>query len=109
MPSAPVILLRIIPTNYSEVPFTEVHVTDHFWAPRIEVNRTVSIPSAFRQCEANGRFDNFALAGGLIKGEHKGDFRSTIPILIKSSKERLIHLPLNMIRIWMLTWTVSLR
>lgn len=57
-----------------EVPFTEVHVTDHFWAPRIEVNRTVSIPSAFRQCEINGRFDNFALAGGLIKGEHKGDF-----------------------------------
>ncbi|WP_456088021.1 glycoside hydrolase family 127 protein [Parabacteroides sp.] len=57
-----------------EVPFTEVHVTDHFWAPRIEVNRTVSIPSAFRQCEVNGRFDNFALAGGLIKGEHKGDF-----------------------------------
>lgn len=38
------------------------------------MNRTVSIPSAFRQCEANGRFDNFALAGGLIKGEHKGDF-----------------------------------
>lgn len=57
-----------------EVPFTGVHVTDHFWAPRIEVNRTVSIPSAFRQCEVNGRFDNFALAGGLIKGEHKGDF-----------------------------------
>ena len=51
-----------------EVPFTGVHLTDHFWAPRIEVNRTVSIPSAFRQCEINGRFDNFALAGGLIKG-----------------------------------------
>lgn len=57
-----------------EVPFTGVHLTDYFWAPRIEVNRTVSIPSAFRQCEINGRFDNFALAGGLIKGEHKGDF-----------------------------------
>ena len=57
-----------------EVPFTEVHLTDNFWAPRIEVNRTVSIPSAFKQCELNGRFDNFALAGGLIKGEHKGDF-----------------------------------
>lgn len=57
-----------------EVPFTEVHLTDNFWAPRIEVNRTVSIPSAFKQCEINGRFDNFALAGGLIKGEHKGDF-----------------------------------
>lgn len=57
-----------------EVPFTEVHLTDNFWAPRIETNRTVSIPSAFKQCELNGRFDNFALAGGLIKGEHKGDF-----------------------------------
>lgn len=57
-----------------EVPFTEVHLTDHFWSPRIEVNRTVSIPSAFKQCEINGRFDNFALAGGLIKGEHQGDF-----------------------------------
>lgn len=57
-----------------EVPFTEVHLTDNFWATRLEVNRTVSIPSAFKQCELNGRFDNFALAGGLIKGEHKGDF-----------------------------------
>lgn len=57
-----------------EVPFTDVHFTDDFWAPRIEINRTVSIPSAFHQCEINGRFDNFAIAGGLIKGEHKGDF-----------------------------------
>lgn len=57
-----------------EVPFTRVHITDSFWAPRIETNRSVSIPSAFRECEKNGRFDNFALAAGLIKGEHKGDF-----------------------------------
>ncbi|MDD2436910.1 MAG: glycoside hydrolase family 127 protein [Massilibacteroides sp.] len=57
-----------------EVPFTAVHFTDNFWLPRMEINRTVSIPSAFHQCEINGRFDNFALAGGLIKGEHKGDF-----------------------------------
>ena len=52
----------------------EVPFTDDFWLPRMEINRTVSIPSAFHQCEINGRFDNFALAGGLIKGEHKGDF-----------------------------------
>lgn len=58
----------------SEVPFTQVHLTDLFWAPRIEVNRTVSIPSAFRECEQNGRFDNFAIAGGLKQGEHRGDF-----------------------------------
>ncbi|HET7733411.1 MAG TPA: beta-L-arabinofuranosidase domain-containing protein, partial [Paludibacter sp.] len=57
-----------------QVPFNKVHFTDQFWSPRIEINRTVSIPSAFKECERNGRFDNFALAGGLIKGEHKGDF-----------------------------------
>lgn len=57
-----------------EVPFTQVHLTDSFWTPRIETNRIVSIPSAFRECEKNGRFDNFAIAGGLMKGEHRGDF-----------------------------------
>ena len=57
-----------------QVSFTHVHFTDNFWAPRIETNRTISIPSAFKECEKNGRFDNFALAGKLIKGEHKGDF-----------------------------------
>lgn len=57
-----------------EVPFTQVHINDRFWAPRIETNRTVSIPSAFRESEKSGRFDNFALAGGLIQGEHQGDF-----------------------------------
>ncbi len=57
-----------------EVPFTQVHLTDSFWTSRIETNRIVSIPSAFRECEKNGRFDNFAIAGGLMKGEHRGDF-----------------------------------
>ena len=57
-----------------EVPFNKVHLNDNFWLPRIEVNRTVSIPSAFHECEVNGRFDNFAIAAGLIKGEHRGDF-----------------------------------
>ena len=57
------------------VHFTDVHFTDNFWLPRMEINRTVSIPSAFHECEINGRFDNFALAGGLIKGkEQQGDF-----------------------------------
>ena len=63
-----------------EVPFTQVHLNDVFWAPRIEVNRTVSIPSAFRECEKSGRFDNFVLAAKNngryqtdIK-EHQGDF-----------------------------------
>ena len=57
-----------------QVPFTQVYFEDNFWQPRIETNRTVSIPSAFRKCEETGRMDNFALAGGLIRGEHKGDY-----------------------------------
>lgn len=57
-----------------EVPFTQVRFQDDFWLPRMETNRTVSIPSAFRECEQNGRFDNFAIAGGLKQGEHRGDF-----------------------------------
>ena len=68
-----------------EVPFTNVHLSDAFWAPRIEVNRTVSIPSAFRECEKSGRFDNFLLAAinngaaGAdghegVPTEHRGDF-----------------------------------
>ena len=57
-----------------EVPFTQVHLNDKFWMPRIETNRRVSIPSAFKECEKNGRFDNFAIAGGLKQGEQRGDF-----------------------------------
>lgn len=87
-----------------EVPFTEVHLTDNFWAPRIETNRTVSIPSAFKQCELNGRFDNFALAGGLIKGEHKGDFSfdDTDPYKIIEGASYSLAVK---IRNWMPIWT----
>ena len=56
------------------VPFTDVHLSDGFWAPKIEVNRTVSIPSAFKKSEETGRMDNFALAGQIIEGEHQGEF-----------------------------------
>lgn len=62
------------PHSLTPVAFTAVHIDDAFWAPKIETNRTVTIPSAFKQCEINGRIDNFALAAGKKKGEHKGDF-----------------------------------
>ena len=61
-------------SDIKEVPFTKVHFNDGFWSQRIETNRTVSIPSAFRECEKNGRFDNFAVAAGIIHKEHQGDF-----------------------------------
>jgi len=59
---------------YRPVPFTDVTVTDAFWAPRIETNRNITIPYAFEQCEKTGRIDNFAIAGNLMEGEHKGSF-----------------------------------
>ncbi len=60
--------------NMEQVPFTQVHLNDSFWAPKIEVNRTVSIPSAFKKSEETGRMDNFAVAGGILDKEHQGDF-----------------------------------
>ena len=53
------------------VPFTAVHLNDNFWAPRIEVNRTVSIPFAFQKCEETGRVENFTRAAAALKGELK--------------------------------------
>lgn len=54
---------------YRPVPFTSVQLTDTFWRPRIETNRTVTIPFAFEQCELNGRMDNFARAAAALRGE----------------------------------------
>jgi len=51
------------------VPFTAVRLDDVFWAPRIEINRTVTIPFAFQQCEKTGRMDNFARAAAALRGE----------------------------------------
>lgn len=56
------------------VSFTDVTVADEFWAPRIETNRKISIPHAFRKCEETGRISNFAKAGGLMKGKHEGAY-----------------------------------
>ncbi|MBO0721930.1 MAG: glycoside hydrolase family 127 protein, partial [Blastocatellia bacterium] len=51
------------------VPFTAVHFNDVFWAPRIEINRTVTIPFAFEKCETTGRVNNFLEAAAALKGE----------------------------------------
>src|SRR5258708_7633205 len=50
------------------VPFTAVHLNDIFWAPRIEINRTVTIPFAFQKCEETGRMANLERAAAVIKG-----------------------------------------
>jgi DUF1680 family protein len=51
------------------VPFTAVKLTDSFWAPRIEVNRTATIPVAFEQCERTNRVDLFVRAAQVLRGE----------------------------------------
>jgi len=55
------------------VPFTQVRIADSFWLPRIDTNRTVTIPFLFQKNEETGRLDNFAIAGGLIKGKYRGE------------------------------------
>jgi uncharacterized protein len=54
------------------VPFTDVQFTDAFWAPRLETNRTVSVPYALRMNEETGRVDNFRKAAKLMPGAYKG-------------------------------------
>src|SRR5216110_966474 len=49
------------------VPFTSVHLTDVFWAPRIETNRTETIPFAFEQCELTGRVEKFIRAAKALR------------------------------------------
>jgi len=59
------------------VSFTEVKLSDGFWSPRLETNRTVTIPYAFEQCENTGRVKNFEQAALVNSGEiEHGDFCS---------------------------------
>jgi uncharacterized protein len=54
--------------------FTQVNLTDHFWLPRIETNRTVTIPASFARCENTGRVNNFVMAAA-----KKGKFCTKYP------------------------------
>ncbi|HUI10404.1 MAG TPA: beta-L-arabinofuranosidase domain-containing protein [Bacteroidota bacterium] len=54
------------------VPFTAVQFDDGFWSRRIDVNRRVTIPHNFYECETTGRIDNFVFASGMKQGKHRG-------------------------------------
>ncbi len=56
------------------VPFTAVHLTDAFWAPRIQRNHDVTIPIALQQCYDTGRVENFVKAA-----KHEGKFGTEFP------------------------------
>lgn len=48
--------------SIQSVPFTQVTLSDKFWMPRMEINRTVTIPASFARCESTGRVKNFVMA-----------------------------------------------
>ncbi|HEV2482913.1 MAG TPA: glycoside hydrolase family 127 protein [Puia sp.] len=56
------------------VSFTKVKLDDGFWLPRIETNRTATIPASFARCEKTGRVKNFEMAA-----VHKGKFCTKFP------------------------------
>ena len=56
------------------VAFTNVKLDDKFWSPRIEINRTVTIPASFARCKNTGRIKNFEMAAA-----RKGSFCTKFP------------------------------
>jgi len=62
------------PRSYpiSAVPFTAVKLTDAFWARRLEINRTVTIPFGFAKSEQEGRMRNFERAAHVRGGAYEG-------------------------------------
>lgn len=60
--------------SITPIPFYAVSVTDAFWAPRLETNRTTTLPYNFQKCEETGRISNFSKAAGWMGGSHEGIF-----------------------------------
>ncbi len=56
------------------LPFTDVTITDRFWAPRQATNSEKTIPHELEQCRNTGRINNFAKAAGLMSGNFEGIF-----------------------------------
>src|SRR4051794_4924765 len=56
------------------VAFTQVHLTDDFWRPRLETNADVTIPYILQKCREEGRINNFLMAAGKKKDGKLTDF-----------------------------------
>ncbi len=54
------------------LPFTQAHIDDNFWRPRIRTAASVTVPYDFQQCEQTGRIANFDKAAGAMPGAHEG-------------------------------------
>ena len=67
---APTALPRDYPIR--AVPLTAVTIDDGFWAPKLEVNRTVTIPHILKENDDTGRVANFEKAAGRKSGAYVG-------------------------------------
>jgi DUF1680 family protein len=61
------------------VTFTDVHLSDTFWAPRLETNRAVTIPHIFKEEEDTNRVKNFELAKEALAGTPDLKFCTSYP------------------------------
>lgn len=57
---------------FQGVAFNQVKLNDSFWMPRVETNRTATIPASFQKCEETGRVQNYVNAA-----THTGKFLTT--------------------------------
>lgn len=55
--------------------FTQVQLTDDFWAPRLQIHQEKTLEYTLDQCEASGRINNFRRAAG----QQEGDFCTEYP------------------------------
>jgi DUF1680 family protein len=74
-----VVAAQVVPTQsptpgypIQAVPLSQVKVTGGFWLPKLETNRTVTIPHILQQNEQTGRVDNFRKGAGLMPGDYQG-------------------------------------
>ena len=63
-----------LPRDYPirAVPMTAVTIDDGFWAPKLETNRTVTIPHILKENDDTGRVANFEKAAGKKGGPYEG-------------------------------------
>ena len=73
-----------------------VKMADNLWLPTIRKIQEKTIDYALKKCEEEGRFDNFLIAGGKMKGETKGQmpFDDTdVYKIIEGASNSLISTP----------------
>lgn len=58
--------------RFHPVPISAVKLTDRLWAPRLQQNLEVLLPSQYHWLEETGRIDNFRRAAGRLGGPFQG-------------------------------------